>query len=213
MFVEIRVSSETLELTDVPATVPDVTLEIEQWRRGDGECHWFVWAQGDDLDRVGEAFADLAHVTDVATVDEGTSLRLYRVSMESMMESPPDHLMRDVVMLEGYVRTDGLHVTAQVADRGVVRGLWEFFRDRGITLETKRLRRTAEGGENRLTDPQFEALATAYEMGYFDESTRVTQSEIADELGISRPSFSERLRRAEQRLVEKQLTRTDGAAD
>lgn len=209
LLVEVRVSGDPIVLTDVAARLPDVTLEIEEWRRGEEQVHWFLWARGEDLDRVDEAFAAVEHVTEVATVGDGDRMRLYRASMVPRIDLPPEHLMQDGAMLEGYVRQDGLHITAQVSGRGVVRGLWEFLRDRGISLETKRLRRTTSSEEGRLTDPQFEALTTAYEMGYFDESTRVTQSEIADELGISRPSFSERLRRAEQRLIEKQLSHAD----
>jgi predicted DNA binding protein len=209
LLVEIRVSGDPIVLPEVAARLPDVTLEIEQWRRGEERVHWFLWARGDDLDRVDEAFAAVDHVTEVATVGDGDQMRLYRVSMVPQIELPPEHLVQDGAMLEGYVRKDGLHITAQVSGREIVRGLWEFLRERGISLETKRLRRTTEESGGRLTDPQFEALTTAYEMGYFDESTRVTQSEIADELGISRPSFSERLRRAEQRLVEKQLRHAD----
>lgn len=213
LLVEIRVSGDAIALPDVAAVVPRITLEIEEWRRGEELVHWFLWAEGDGLDRVSEAFAAIPHVTDVATVGDGETVRLYRVSMVPQIELPPDHLTQNGAMLEGEVRADGLHITAQVSSRRVVRGLWEFLRERGIHLETKRLSRATDGGESQLTDPQFEALSTAYEMGYFDESTRVTQSEIADELGISRPSFSERLRRAEQRLVEKQLGHVDSVAD
>jgi predicted DNA binding protein len=209
LLVELRVSGDPIVLPDVAAGLPDVTLEIEQWRRYEDRVHWFLWARGEDLDRVDEAFAAIDHVRDVATVGDGDRMRLHRVSMTPRIELPPEHLLQEGAMLEGYVRKDGLHVTAQVSGREIVRGLWEFLRDRGVDLETKRLQRTTDADGGRLTDPQFEALTTAYEMGYFDESTRVTQPEIADELGISRPSFSERLRRAEQRLIEKQLRHAD----
>jgi predicted DNA binding protein len=211
LLVEVRVSGDAVAVTDVAAAVPAATLELEQWRFGDGQLHWFVWAQGSDLDAVGEGFAALSSVTDVETVSDDDAVRLYRVSMVVPETArPPGRLLQSGAVLDASIRRDGIHVTAQVSSRTVIKELWEFLRRQGLDLETKRLRRTAEGDDGgRLTQPQFEALSTAYEMGYFDESERVTQSEIADELGISRPSVSERLRRAEQRLVEQQLGRAD----
>jgi len=55
----------------------------------------------------------------------------------------------------------------------------------------------------------FRITGEPIEMGYFDESKRVTHSEIADELGISRSSLSERLRRAEHELVQERLGASD----
>jgi predicted DNA binding protein len=211
LLVEVRVSGDAIAVTDVAAAVPGATLEIEQWRFGDERLHWFVWVQGGDRDAVGEEFAALASVTDVETVSDDDAVRLYRVSMVVPESArPPDRLLQSGAVLDAVIRRDGVHVTAQVSSRTVIKELWEFLGDHGLDLETKRLRGTVDGNDGgRLTDPQFEAVATAYEMGYFDESQRVTQSEIADELGISRPSVSERLRRAQQRLVEQRLGRAD----
>ncbi|WP_420028719.1 helix-turn-helix domain-containing protein [Halorussus caseinilyticus] len=52
-----------------------------------------------------------------------------------------------------------------------------------------------------MTDRQYEALRTATEMGYFEVPCRVELEDIADALGVSRQSVSERLRRATEALV------------
>jgi predicted DNA binding protein len=53
-----------------------------------------------------------------------------------------------------------------------------------------------------LTPPQEESLRVALELGYFDLPRAVTASEVAEELGISKSAFLERLRRAQSSLFE-----------
>ena len=53
-----------------------------------------------------------------------------------------------------------------------------------------------------LTAKQIKAIKLAYDSGYFDIPRRKTTEELSDELGISRVSFRERMRRAEKRLIE-----------
>jgi hypothetical protein len=54
----------------------------------------------------------------------------------------------------------------------------------------------------KLTDEQLIVLETAYNMGYFAVPREVSADAIADELGIAQSTFSERLRVAEQNLLE-----------
>jgi predicted DNA binding protein len=56
-----------------------------------------------------------------------------------------------------------------------------------------------------LTDRQREALVTAYRHGYFDRDREHNATEIADRLGISRWTFSEHLRVAQGKLLERLL--------
>ncbi|AFK21500.1 transcriptional regulator (plasmid) [Haloferax mediterranei ATCC 33500] len=51
-----------------------------------------------------------------------------------------------------------------------------------------------------LTPAQEESLRVAVEMGYFELPRTITAEDVADELGISKSAFLERLRRAQQSL-------------
>lgn len=51
-----------------------------------------------------------------------------------------------------------------------------------------------------LTPAQEEAVRTAHRLGYFNVPRSVTASDVADELGISKSAFLERLRRAQSGL-------------
>ena len=52
-----------------------------------------------------------------------------------------------------------------------------------------------------LTPAQEESLRVAVEMGYFDLPREVTAAAVADEIGISKSAFLERLRRAQGSLI------------
>lgn len=53
----------------------------------------------------------------------------------------------------------------------------------------------------RMTDRQYEALETAYELGYYEPDTTVSFEEVADELDCAPSTANELLRRAEAALV------------
>jgi DNA-binding CsgD family transcriptional regulator len=53
----------------------------------------------------------------------------------------------------------------------------------------------------QLTDRQFEVLRTAYEMGYFERPKGANATDVADELGINRSTFSEHVSAAERKIL------------
>jgi len=59
-----------------------------------------------------------------------------------------------------------------------------------------------------LTDRQYEALRTAYELGYFDIPRRASLDDVAEELDITASSVSERLRRAQTQLIQETVATT-----
>ena len=56
--------------------------------------------------------------------------------------------------------------------------------------------------EEGLTDRQFAALRTAYYGGYFKTPRTSTGDELADQLGVTRQTFNQHLRKAEQTVFE-----------
>ncbi|RKD95045.1 helix-turn-helix domain-containing protein [Halopiger aswanensis] len=57
-----------------------------------------------------------------------------------------------------------------------------------------------------LTEIQYETIAKAHELGYFDVPRQVTLEELAAELGISHQALSERLRRSHAALISAELS-------
>ena len=58
-----------------------------------------------------------------------------------------------------------------------------------------------EAIEGSLTDRQREALEAAHRGGYYEWPRETTSQDLADELGVATPTFTEHLRTAEQKLI------------
>jgi len=68
-------------------------------------------------------------------------------------------------------------------------------------------------GRYGLTDAQFEALATAWERGFYTVPREVELVDIAADLGISHQALSERLRRGIDALIQDTLMVDDEPAE
>lgn len=206
LVVEYRVSGDPVELPEAAAAVPDATIDVERWRQLGDEVAWYLWVEAESFERVTDAFQGLSNVVDVTVLNDTGSVRLYSVRLTPNVDAPPLDLLEEGAVTEGSVEPDGLHLTSRVSGRKVITGTWRYLRSHGIEVSVKRLTRASDDETaGRMTGPQFDALMTAYEMGYFDADERVTHDDIAAELGISRSSLSSRLRRAERRIVREQL--------
>lgn len=64
-----------------------------------------------------------------------------------------------------------------------------------------------------LTPDQHEALATAYEHGYFKVPREIVLDDVATEIGISHQALSERLRRGHDALIKRALYLTTTESD
>ncbi|MFW3146586.1 MAG: helix-turn-helix domain-containing protein [Thermoplasmatota archaeon] len=58
-----------------------------------------------------------------------------------------------------------------------------------------------EGAMAKLTEKQHDALMKAYQRGYFDDRRKVTLNDLAEESGVSAPSYMLTLRRAVRKLI------------
>lgn len=73
---------------------------------------------------------------------------------------------------------------------------------------------TDEASRSVLTDSQREALSTALEAGYFEVPRKTTLRELAEDLDITHQALSERLRRGQELLTQRQLSvEPDESAD
>jgi len=207
LVVEYRQSSDHLHITEAAAAVPEMRLTVERWRiEDDDRLRLFVLAAGDRFDELETALTALPSCVRLDTVSERSQSRLYQVKIVSKIEIWPEYSTVDGTISHVRIEPDGVYVTAYMADREELIKTREFLTDRNIDMAVVRLQEaTATDPENGLTDDQFEALVTAYEMGYFDVPKAATQAEVAETLDISPPSLSERLKRAQQSLVEQHL--------
>lgn len=112
------------------------------------------------------------------------------------------------------LRDDRFSVVATVTDWEQFRELADEIQDKLGHFDLQKVTNIDRPGEpldsgrlseiliTKLTASQIETIETAYDMGYFEVPRRASATEIADVLGVSQSTFSERLRTAQHRLYE-----------
>jgi hypothetical protein len=220
LVAEFEIDCEALPLVPVAAAVPEATLLLElQFNHGKRPL-FLVTATGGSHDAVAEALTEAYDVGEWTLVGEAGDTRRYQVvpalTFEEQLGDHVDDLSglealatADAIIERIEVVPDGWRQTGWFADRDAFREFSSFWqRTAGF-----RLYRLTRDGESEppgdgLTDHQQEALRIAYERGYFDIPRRTTLEAVAAELGISATSVSERLRRAQTRLIEETVATT-----
>jgi hypothetical protein len=217
---EFEIYCDALPLVEVAATVPEATILLEL-QFNHGERPLFLVTVGDESHQpVANALTESYDVGEWTLIGQAGDTRRYQVVPAlSFEEQLGDHI-DDLEGLESLARADAIIERIEVLPDGWRQTGW--FATRGAFNEFSafwqqnadfQLSRLTRDGESEppgdgLTDHQQEALRTAYELGYFDIPRRTSLQEVAAELDISASSVSERLRRAQTRLIEETVATT-----
>ncbi|MFC7137811.1 helix-turn-helix domain-containing protein [Halobaculum litoreum] len=129
----------------------------------------------------------------------------WRPDTEAVLESI---LETDIVVLSVVGAKDVWRVKVRSRHRRAIADFQRRCREAGVRIELRSIRAHpghAERVHEGLTDKQREALTLAYDRGYFSSPRRTSQEEIAEELGISRQSLGDRLKRGQKALIEQTL--------
>lgn len=205
VIVEFRASSEDFELGQVLAVEGSSTVELETLvPLGDGAVPLF-WVYNTSR----ESFVN--GVQQHPTVEEATPVDVFedRTLFTLDWNADQDRLVRAIRENEGQIQNaTGTPSTWKFEVRFPSHeSLSAFSTDcdtEGISLEVTRVYNPSEVDVHPwygLTEPQFEALTLAAQMGYYGIPRGCTTKELADELGISDQAVTERLRRAIVALV------------
>lgn len=206
--MEFTSPADEFPLGTVFENLPEVTVELERLIPHESLVIPYFWVRGAeaaDIENAFEAHAGVVKVELIDTVDDEYLMRAeweveYFGILSALAES-------NIAVLSGIGRKDGW--TFEV--RGETReGISEFrtaCQDHDIPIEVTAIHALlpVQGEGYGLTEPQREALALAYERGYFNSPRETTLAEIADELGITQQSLSSRLKRGHRRLISNTL--------
>ena len=214
------VGCEALPLTSVARAVPDATLVLElQFTHGPRPL-FLLTATSAPPDALEPALTDAADVDDWTLVGTAGETRRYQATPALSFAEQLGDEIDDLAGLEALAQTDtiverievqpgGWRQTGWFATREAFESFASFWRDQA----SFRLRRLTRDGEpeppgDGLTDRQREALRAAHEMGHFEVPRGASLEEVAAELDISASALSERLRRAQTRLVRETVAPT-----
>ena len=208
--VDVPVSD--LALAETVQRVSDCYAELERAVAADTEDSLSVWIDGTDPEGIRSALDADPSVAEAVEVTEENGATLYDVTLDSPHPSSRrvvcDH---GGVMLEACTEGESWTVHVRFPSREHLSDAIEAFEQADIGLEVVRIHDLGETHSSALglTDSQLEALQTALRSGYYEVPREAGLKDIADELGESHQSLSEKLRRAHQTVVASNVT--DGA--
>ena len=221
LVAEYEVICEALPFVEVAAGVPEATLAVELQPSEDWYTAFVVQVVDGPAESVERAFAAAAFVEEYTPIQRADGTPSYRIQPALGMETQLGKYVDDVSELQALAATDATIECIRVTPTGWIQSGWfadratlnEFcsFWQRNGEFTLRRLTSDSGAGDpgEGLTDPQREALRSAYEMGYFEIPRTTSLNEVAAELDITASSLSERLRRAQTHLVEASVAGPD----
>lgn len=217
LFGEFHVPSRVLALHETLQGQPDVTIEIERVIATENYLTPYFWVSTDDLEAF-EAAADRDRsVRDLQRLDEFDEATLYRAEWKENVESIVYAYMTvGAAILEASGQDGEWELRMRFEDREALGRFQEYCSEQDIQFDLVQLYEISQprsSGQYGLTGKQYEALTTAWEMDYYESPRAVTLEAVADELGITEQSLSDRLRRAYDQLIAHALVVTAPSND
>jgi predicted DNA binding protein len=202
---ELHVPANEFALAATFERVSDVIFEAERIVADPDNCITpFVWALSETP--VEDALAADPSVANVTHLSTRNDERLYHMEWTDDI-SLVVHLLREqeATILSARAPHDSWQFRVHVPERERLEEMLDFCRDNDLTIEFEGIYEMggatdAEIGRHALTEDQHEALRLATKHGYYEVPRQSTADDLADALGISQSTFSERIRRAQGAL-------------
>lgn len=173
---------------------------------------FFWWTTGCDFDEFESAMTRDPTVSGFESIIHDEDRGLYRIeSQEVPSEHPlvfPLFRSHNVTTLETRRDATGLHVRARFPDRHSLQGFRIAATRISDRVEVKRLFSATDTPEvgSSLTQKQREALALAYEAGYFEIPSEASLEDVAEELDITPQALSRHIRAGVRAIIPEALS-------
>jgi predicted DNA binding protein len=215
--VELQVPAEEFALAHTFEQVSDVMFEAERIVADpDNRITPFVWALSEQP--VEEALAADPSVANITHLSTRNDERLYHMNWTDDI-SLVLHLLREqeATILSARASHDSWQFRVHVPERERLDEMLDFCRENDLSIEIEEIYEMggatdAEVGRHALTEDQHEVLRLATKHGYYEVPRQSTAADLADALGISQSTFSERIRQAQGALNESVFVISDDDA-
>lgn len=212
MTVSARVQIEhpDLGLAQTIQSVPDAEIGVIPDAGTDPKHDgYFFWIDAPEFESV-EAALEADHtVAEFSRISTAGERKVYRITYsEDTKLVSPVILRVGGLMLETQSTSRGWEIHLQLPDHGTLDQLAEYAAAEDITVTVLEIQQVAADTERKsfdLTEPQIEALVSAYEHGYYDEPRNTSLEELGNMLGVGKSSVSGRIRRGSEQLIEQTL--------
>lgn len=206
VFGEFRIPTDALALAQTFAAEPEAIIEIDRVVAAEEECLTpYFLVSGIPTGRFESAASDDDSIDRLRKLTESDDATLYRANWRDHVEA----------LAHGYTRHGASILTAKGSadawvlrmrfdDREDIDGFTDHLHSYDFSFELARMHEmtySQTGSRFGLTPKQHEAMVTAWEMGYFDLPRDTSMEAVAETIGISPQSLSDRLRRAQYSLI------------
>lgn len=210
--ISTRVFVKHPDLALVPTikSLPEVDLGVVSDAGTDPQhdAHFF-WVETSDFEAF-ERELEADHTVDsYSEITQTESGRAYRITYSDDVKLvTPSVADAGGLVMASRSKDDGWMLELQLQSHDALYDVNAFARQAGVRFDVLELHQADDANvdsEFPLTEPQIEALMTAYIHGYYDEPREILLSGLSDLLGISETAVSGRLRRGSARLIEAAL--------
>ncbi|MFC6756881.1 MULTISPECIES: bacterio-opsin activator domain-containing protein [Haloarcula] len=208
--LEFTVTDRDLLMSRLSASTDAALTSVGTVTQGDGSLRVYLDTEGGDSEAVLTALEDDESVRRVTQVAEHEGSALFEITVEeSLLATLVDHgaVPKEITGENGVAR-----YTIELPYEGDAREVFSLVEDNydGTDLvgyhEHERPVQTQQEFQaslsERFTDRQETALRTAYLGGFFDWPREVDGDELAEAMDISRPTYHQHLRAAQQKVYE-----------
>ena len=211
VIVEFTIPASEFLLGAVLCRTPESSVEIERVvAHADERVTPYFWISADDHAALEAAFPADPSVEDVVCVDDFGDAKLYRAEWRDEGSDVLDAFRTiDMVLLEASGQRGRWQLRLRFDDHESFHAFNDYRRENDLSASIERIFHPDEpnaGGQFGLTPTQHDTVVTALEAGYYEVPRKATHAELADRLGVSQQSVSDRLHRAHGNLVRNALT-------
>lgn len=208
---EFTVPTRDFPLGHLFETLPDVTIEIECVVPTSGAVLPYFWVRNVAVERVRGALEAEGALESFTVVDDLGSQGLIRADWSADVEGVLAAITdAELTLLSATGTEEEWRFEFRTEDTDQIVAFQQYCTDLDIGVELVRLYdvgETGSTGQYNLTPDQREALLLAYDNGYYEIPRRDDLGTLAEELGIARQSFADRLRRGHRNLIGETVAR------
>ncbi|RDI72824.1 helix-turn-helix domain-containing protein [Halopelagius longus] len=188
---------------------PEITIEIEQVVPVNDSILPYFWVRGEPVEHVRKALEERGALESYTLIDNLGDQGLFRAEWNPDVEGILTGIIdAELTVISATGTEDEWTFEFRDEDTAPIAEFQQYCADHGIDVTLGHIHSVGaptDEGAYGLTTEQREAVLLAYENGYYTTPPETNLGELAEELGITHQSFSDRLRRGVHNLIEETL--------
>lgn len=192
----------------IVSKLPGVEIDVVHFERAGNSAIPYIWMRGASAKEFETVLREDPRISEVHRLERTGDGAFYKVVWD--VDSPVIQCVAATngVIMEAHGRAEQWHLKIWFEDGSDASKFQRCCSDQNVPLRVHRLTSLADARSEdgpAVSQRQYEAMVLAYRGGYFEEPRRVSQEDLAAELGISSSAFGRRLRRGFASLIEETL--------